>query len=83
MKTMSKEWFETGISLEIDRLTLFVIVGGLELALRHPRIPQATSETIREVGIIFSRRLVADGLRLPEDVRRSWESTFKINLYPV
>ena len=78
----NEEWFKDVLPLEIDRISMLSIVGVVELALRHPKLPASVSDYARGIGTAFALRLVSDGLVLPDRERKCWEETFGIELKP-
>ena len=75
-----KEWYDTVIPLEMDRFSMLVIVGSIELALRHPQFTGPSAQAAREIGFDFARRLLVDGLDVPDEVVNSWSETFQVDL---
>lgn len=73
-----KEWYKQYIKLNIDRVSLLNLVGLMELALRHPDLPERVKKTGIKTGRAFASVLIDDGLILPDEVQRSWEKSFQL-----
>jgi len=70
------------VRLNIDRISLFGLIEFLELALKHPHLPDSTKEKGVEMGRTFASCLLDDGLIIPDQVRESWEATFDMSIKP-
>ncbi|MBA7494472.1 hypothetical protein ES702_05048 [subsurface metagenome] len=66
------------IDLHIDRMDLFVIMGFVELALRHPKVSENLKRLGRGIGGQILFRLLGDGLRLPDEVKEAFFKTFEM-----
>lgn len=73
-----EEWYTELVRVDIERLYVFNIVACLELALRHPQLPQNTQLHSRYIGRVLLLRLIKDGLIIPDDVRKQFSETFGI-----
>lgn len=69
-------WLENTIFCHIDRLSLLSILCLMELALRHPNVPDTMLIAGKSIGKQLLSRLILDGLEAPEDVLKSLCKTF-------
>lgn len=77
-ETNAKEWFETPVSITIDRRALLNIVIALEMALHYGNLPPITAKEMRLQGASFLIALQDQGLTLPGGVLRSYREAFKM-----
>ena len=74
----TKEWFETPVSITIDRRALLNIVIALEMALHYGSLPRITAKEMRLLGAQLLIELLDQGLTLPDGVLKSYREAFKI-----
>lgn len=76
IENMPRDWWTEEIDLTIDRLGLMTLLGILDLALRHPKMPETTLNNGKQIGRQILTRMLEDGLKLPEDVEAVYRETF-------
>lgn len=79
IEKMPREWWTEEMDLTIDRLGLMTLLGMMDLALRHPQLPETTSNNGKEIGRRILERMLDDGLELHEAVEAAYRKTFDMN----
>jgi hypothetical protein len=78
-KAMSQVMKEAGpITLELDPIYLFVLVGTVQLALRHPGNRGQSSEMAREAAIAFQQRLGELDPTIAAALEQGWHPEFDV-----
>ena len=75
-------WYHESMLIHVNRIGVLSIVGGLELALRHPDMPKTTRCQLIIVGKALALALLADGIILPDEILKGWEEAFDVELKP-
>ena len=77
-KLNDEKWYKEPTHISLDRLGLLTIVGGLELVLKHPNLPENSRRLTVQVGKALASMLIDDGIILPDEMLEAWEKAFKI-----
>ncbi|SRR5579883_1006735 len=74
------ETFKTSppITLEVDPIYLFVLVGTVQLALRHPGNRGKSAELARQAAISFQQRLGEINPEIAAALEQGWHPEFDV-----
>jgi len=76
IKNMPRDWWEDEVDLTVNRMCLMTLLGMMDLALRHPQIPETISDNGKQIGRQIFERMLEDGLELPEPIEAVYRKTF-------
>ena len=79
-RALNNEWLAGSLTLTISRFCALALLGGLEVVLSDPELPEDTAEEVRRVGAQTIEKLLQAGLPVLEEIRKGWEKSFRIKL---
>ena len=78
-KTLSQAMQASGpITLEVDPIYLFVLVGTVQLALRHPGNHGQSAEMAKEAAIAFQQKLGEIDPEIAVALEKGWHPEFDV-----